>query len=423
MGERQQGVELVAAEAQHAGDPTPVRSAAVEEAEAWAASGAMALTGRFGAPPLVAPDGIVGRIRALGESIDVDALPLLGERAAAGGLTRQGSTSCGGAGRLLRAADGWIAVNLARDDDLDLVPAWLETDPDRAPWDAVESVVPARRAVEVTERAALLGLPVARVGEASAAAEPVAARPVGAAERLARPPVVVDLSSLWAGPLCSRLLGDRGADVIKVESTTRPDGARRGPAAFFDALTAGKRCVAYDFASTEGRSSLRALLGRADVVIEGSRARALRQLGIDADQVVGSDDGPRVWLSITGHGRASDRVAFGDDAAAAGGLVADDGDGLCFVADAVADPLTGVASAAAVVAALDAGGRWMIDASMAGVAAFVTGADAGASWPARPDLAATLPSPPRATRTAPALGADNESVAADLRSARRFDHG
>jgi CoA-transferase family III len=387
----------------------------VEEAEAWAASGAMALTGRFGAPPLVAPADVVRSIRSLGAPIGVDPLPLLGERAATGGLTRQGSTSCGGAGRLLRTSDGWVAVNLARDDDLDLVPAWLESEPDLASWEAVEGIVPSRRAAELTERGALLGLPVSTVGEVPAPAAPVAARRIATAARATRAPtLVVDLSSLWAGPLCTRLLAERGADVVKVESTTRPDGARRGPVAFFDAMTAGKRCVAYDFASASGRADLRALLGRADVVVEGSRARALRQLGIDADDLLAGADGPRVWLSITGHGRASDRVAFGDDAAAAGGLVAADGDGLCFVADAVADPLTGVAAAVAVDAALAAGGRWLIDAALAGVAAFVAGPDRGVDWLPAGHLTATPPQPPPPARRAPALGADTTAVATDL---------
>jgi hypothetical protein len=376
----------------------------------------MALTGRFGELPLVAPPGIVHRIRSLGEPIGVDPLPLLGERAAAGRLTRQGSTSCGGAGRLLRAVDGWVAVNLARDDDLDLVPAWLESDPDLPPWDAVEAVVQGRRAVELVDRAALLGLPVARVGEVPAPGEPVATRRVAAsASRATRSrPLVVDLSSLWAGPLCTRLLAERGADVVKVESTTRPDGARRGPSTFFDAMTAGKRCVAYDFASSADRAALRELLAGADVVVEGSRPRALRQLGIDADDLLADPDGPTVWLSVTGHGRASDRVAFGDDAAAAGGLVADDGDGPCFVGDAVADPLTGVAGAAAVVAALDAGGRSLIDARLAGVAAFVSGPDRGARWQPVRDRTVALPQPPPTAPPAPALGADTAAVMSEL---------
>ena len=83
------------------------------------------------------------------------------------------------------------------------------------------------------------------------------------------------------------------------------------------------------------------------MVIEASRPRALAQLGVNGPDLVRAG-GPRVWVSITGYGRSGDaanRVAFGDDAAAAGGLVVwRDGVPL-FCADAVADPLTGLTAA------------------------------------------------------------------------------
>ena len=141
-------------------------ASASSAAKAWAASGAMALTGRPDAAGLVPPDGVIRRIRALGEPLGIDPLPLLGERAAASGLTRQGSVSCGGSARLLRALDDWIVVNLARDDDQAAVAAWLEVDAvDRDPWDLIESVVATRTATALVEQASLLGLPCARLGE------------------------------------------------------------------------------------------------------------------------------------------------------------------------------------------------------------------------------------------------------------------
>lgn len=322
------------------------------------------LTGRPDGPPLVPPDGVVERIADLGRPLGLDPLPLLAERAEAAGLARAGTTTCGGAGRLLRAADGWVAVNLPRPDDLASVPAWLEADVHGDPWALVEATVGHRAAAGLVERAALLGLPVAALAETPppAGPGPVGATRVGDAPPLPRPPLVADFSALWAGPLCTRLLADRGADVVKVEAPDRPDGARRGPRAFFQRLNAGKRTLVRDLAGPEVADLLR----RADVVVEASRPRALRRHGIRAE-----DLRPRVWLSITGHGRAVDRVAFGDDAAVAGGLVAYNDAGPVFLADAVADPLTGVASAAAVLAALETGGRWVIDAAMARVAAFV----------------------------------------------------
>ena len=121
--------------------------------------------------------------------------------------------------------------------------------------------------------------------------------------------VVVDLSSLWAGPLCTRLLRDAGATVIKVESRVRPDGARLGPPAFFDLLNAGKEELVLDFAAQA--DELRDLIVRADVVVEGSRPRALAQFGISAEDFLERHDGPRVWVSLTGYDRADPRVAFG----------------------------------------------------------------------------------------------------------------
>jgi crotonobetainyl-CoA:carnitine CoA-transferase CaiB-like acyl-CoA transferase len=188
--------------------------------------------------------------------------------------------------------------------------------------------------------------------------------------------VVVDLSSMWAGPLCARLLGLAGADVIKVETPGRPDGGRAGERRFFDWLHGGHRSVVLDFRSPSGRGALAALLAVADVVIEASRPRALAQLGL-APEMIPHRDG-QVWLSITGYGRgdaaAAELVAFGDDAAVAGGLVGWTGDGPgdgdpVFCADAIADPLTGLCGALAVARSVAGGGGQLIDLSMREVAA------------------------------------------------------
>ena len=123
--------------------------------------------------------------------------------------------------------------------------------------------------------------------------------------------------------------------------------------------------------------------------------------------------GPRLWLSITAYGRqgvSGNRVGFGDDAAAAGGLVAWSDEEPVFCGDAIADPLTGLTAAARGLQALQDGGRWLLDVAMAGVAASFAG----------PTLAVPeelVPAPPSARRplgTAPALGADNAEVMAEL---------
>jgi crotonobetainyl-CoA:carnitine CoA-transferase CaiB-like acyl-CoA transferase len=265
-----------------------------------------------------------------------------------------------------------------------------------------------------------LGLPIACLGERRDDG-PVRASRLGDAP--ASPSlhgcIVVDLSSLWAGPLCAHLLGLAGARVIKAESVARPDGARRGPRTFFDLLHAGHESVAIDLTEHHGRSVLAALLSRADVVIEGSRPRALRQLGIDAERVL-VEGRCRVWVAITGHGRDGidgQRVAFGDDAAVAGGLVAYDAErGPCFCADAIADPLAGLTAAAAALEAVRHGGRWLLDVALARCAAAARG---DPDTPARSgQVGRESPvAPPRARApagSAPALGADTAAVLAEV---------
>ncbi len=90
-------------------------------------------------------------------------------------------------------------------------------------------------------------------------------------------------------------------------------------------------------------------------------------MGIEAEQVVGSAAG-KIWLSITGYGRrgaAADRVAFGDDAGVAAGLVAWDPSGHpVFCGDAVADPVVGMEAARAVLESRARGGGELIGLSM-----------------------------------------------------------
>jgi crotonobetainyl-CoA:carnitine CoA-transferase CaiB-like acyl-CoA transferase len=301
---------------------------------------------------------------------------------------------------------------------MDAVPAWLELDEaprsEPATWSAVARAVERRDRGELLARAELLGLAVAVVEEATGSAAIVeSALGEAPARRDVRGLRVIDLSPLWAGPLCGDLLARAGADVIKVESTSRPDGARRGPPAFFDLLNGRKRSVALDFGSSEGAGLLRELVRRADIVIEASRPRALEQFGIAAADMVRSG-GPRVWISITGHGRAANRIAFGDDAAAAGGLVVWRGTHPQFCADALGDPLTGLTAAYACLEAVARGGRWLLDISMSGVSA----AYAGSTLPTPSGTAAAAPRARPVDAVAPALGADTAAVLAKLGIAR-----
>lgn len=356
----------------------------------------MWLTGDADAPPLAPPTTAAVVLDAALAPFGLDA-GVLGERAAHLGLVRSGNRSCGGSTCLLKAADGWAALALARPDDVASLPALFEVDPGEIdvddPWQAVTALVAERPAAEVVDRAAMLGMAASRVGErrhpspadgmvfGQGPARPrtrVREMPGGAAV----PSLVVDLSALWAGPFCTHLLGRVGARVVKVESTTRPDGARAGVAGFHDLLNAGKESVALDVATVEGRVRLRDLVDAADVVVTSSRARAVEQLGLDPDAFLdGGTD--RVWVAITGHGWSVDRVGFGDDAAAAAGLVAWGDDGRPrFAGDAVADPVCGALAASAALAAWQRGGRAFVDVSLAGAAAEVMPAELEAPVPA-----------------------------------------
>jgi hypothetical protein len=386
----------------------------------------MALTGLPDAP-LGPPEGLVEGVAQLGRAFPgLDTLALLGERAALMGLWRRGATSCGGSCRVFPCADeGFMAVSLPRDEDVEMVPAWLELDttPTSVPamWTAVAANLRERDTDLLRQRAQLLGLPVARVGEAThSGGSP--RRPGVLATRLGEAPsrtdvngsLVIDLSALWAGPLCGDLLAGSGGTVIKVESTQRPDGARRGARAFYDLLNGRKRSVALDLQTPQGVRILHALVGRADIVIEASRPRALAQFGLDAHDAVASAHGPQVWVSITGYGRSGEnahRVAFGDDAAAAGGLVTQSADGPLFSADAIADPLTGLTAAAACLDQLHSGGRWLLDISMADVSAGL----AGPTLPVPANgLTVADPHARQVTKQASDLGADTAHVLADL---------
>jgi hypothetical protein len=330
--------------------------------------------------------------------VAVDAAELLTGRAALLGLSPQGRISAGGATRLMRSGDGWLALTLSRQDDIDAIPALLESDVvGDDPWPAVEQWVTGQTSADATERARLLGLPAAALGETAAAAPRITTLGDAIAPRPLSDLLVADLSSMWAGPLCGQLFARAGATVVKVESPHRPDGTRAGPPAFFDWMNSGKLSYTADF---DKSSHLRRLLEVADVVIESSRTGALQRRGLGPMP----GDG-RVWLRITGHGTDGERanwVAFGDDAAVSGGLVAHTDAGPDFCGDAIADPLTGLHAALETVKSLNRGGGELIELSMAAVAATYAQDDRTTETPCR--AAPAVPPP------GPELGADNALV-------------
>ena len=374
----------------------------------WAGSGLAWLTGPPGGPPDYSRSGLLTRAESVaGEltarlGVSVDATAALTGRAALLGLTRRGRISAGGATRLMATRDGWCALTLSRPDDVAAVPALVEADAvTDDPWPTVLEWAARNPSAFVVERAVLLDLPAARLGESVAGAPRVTAAGSPTQPRPVTELLVADLSSMWAGPLCGQILGAAGATVVKVESPARPDGTRSGDKTFYDWVNHGKLSYAIDFDDDR----LRALLSVADVVIEGSRPAALARRGVGAQSLPGPRG--RVWLRITGHGTDSPRVAFGDDAAVAGGLVGTGVDGPVFCADAVAVPLTGLEAALAVANSVCRGGGEVIDVVMARVAATY------AALPLEPAAGSMNPQPPQpppATPPAARLGADNSRV-------------
>jgi hypothetical protein len=286
------------------------------------------------------------------------------------GAAPAGTVSAGGSCRLLPAADGtWVAINLARRDDLELLAAWMEHTWTGPAWDAVRAALRTRDARPAVVRAQLLGLPAAVAGPPPTARRPAASEG-GRRARDAR--LVLDLSSLWAGPLCARLVGDAaGLAVVKVEDTRRPDGARAGPPAFWERLNRDKDELRLDLATPSGRARLAQLVGDADVVVTAARPRALAGLGLDP---AAHAAGGGVWVAITGYGLDGperDWVAFGDDAAVAGGAAVAAGGQAepVFVLDAVADPLAGLHGAAGTLDALARGHGAVLDVALRDVVA------------------------------------------------------
>ena len=129
--------------------------------------------------------------------------------------------------------------------------------------------------------------------------------------------VVLDLSRILAGPTCTQLLGDLGADVIKIENpktggddtrtwgppfVTGPDGERTDLSAYFMSANRNKKSVALDISNAEGQQVVRALAAKADILIENFKPGSLAKFGLDHDTML-RDFPHLVYCSISGFGQ------------------------------------------------------------------------------------------------------------------------
>jgi crotonobetainyl-CoA:carnitine CoA-transferase CaiB-like acyl-CoA transferase len=141
---------------------------------------------------------------------------------------------------------------------------------------------------------------------------------------------VLDISTLFAGPLAATFLGDFGADVIKVEHPTRPDAARgHGPAKdgvnlWWKTLGRNKRTVTIDLGAREGAELLLALVAHADILVENFRPGTLERWGLGPDELHAAN--PRLVIArVTAFGQVgpySSRPGFGSLAEAMSGFAA-----------------------------------------------------------------------------------------------------
>jgi formyl-CoA transferase len=177
---------------------------------------------------------------------------------------------------------------------------------------------------------------------------------------------VVDLTRALAGPYCTMMLGDLGADVIKVERPGQGDDSRAwgppfaaGESAYFLCANRNKRSLELDLRSEAGRETLRMLVAVSDVLVENFKTGSLEKLGLGYEDLSQVTPG-LIWASITGYGPTGpDAARPGYDfmVQAEGGLMSLNGppEGEpARVGVPIVDITTGMFAAYAVVAALRA---------------------------------------------------------------------
>ena len=193
---------------------------------------------------------------------------------------------------------------------------------------------------------------------------------------------VLDLSRVLAGPWCTQLLADLGAEVTKIERPGAGDDTRHwGPpwhgegerrvAAYFLSCNRGKKSAAIDFSKPEGAALVRRLAADADIVVENFKVGGLTKFGLDAASLRAAN--PRlIYASITGFGQDgpyADRAGYDYIIQGMGGLMSitglpdgEPGGGPMRVGVAVVDLFTGLYTTIAILSALyrreqDRGGR------------------------------------------------------------------
>ena len=127
----------------------------------------------------------------------------------------------------------------------------------------------------------------------------------------------LDFSRVLAGPLASMILGDLGADIIKVERPGTGDETRgwgppfdeRGEAAYYMSVNRNKKSIALDLSQPADAEVARDLARGADIVLDNFRPGALERFGIDPEELL-ADNPKLIWCTITGFGEESNRAGY-----------------------------------------------------------------------------------------------------------------
>jgi len=175
---------------------------------------------------------------------------------------------------------------------------------------------------------------------------------------------VLDLTRVLAGPYCTLLLADLGAEVVKIERPGIGDDARQfgpfldnGQSAYFASINRGKKSVALDLKAAEDRETFLELVDAADVLVENYRAGTMQKLDLGATTLTARN--PRlIYAALSGFGHSgsdTDRAAYDVVVQALSGLMSITGSGpgeSVRVGTSISDILTGVFGAVAIVSAV-----------------------------------------------------------------------
>lgn len=175
---------------------------------------------------------------------------------------------------------------------------------------------------------------------------------------------VLDLTRVLAGPYCTMLLADLGADVVKIERPGVGDDARAfgpflpsGESAYFAGINRGKRSIVLDLKQDADRETFLKLVAQADAVVENFRPGTMESLGLGSEKL--RELNPRlVYTSVSGFGRTGPyrrRPAYDVIVQALGGLMSITGHEVerpARVGSSISDILAGIYSALAITAAL-----------------------------------------------------------------------